>query len=113
MNQLKSTPERLAYAKEYYERNAEKIKARRRERWQEGGEEAKAKQRQWCKESYHRNAEACKARTVAWQRANKEIVNCKARLKRYQQKGMTEAAQKEQKLLQELLEAKKLNKQTT
>lgn len=110
MDELKSTPEKLAYAKAYYIKNAERIKARRRERWKEGGEEAKVKQREYCRKYYHKNPTSSKERTIAWQKENREIVNSKARLKRYRDKGLTEAVEKEEKLLQKLLEEKQLRK---
>ena len=91
---VKSSARKLAYGAEYYERNKERIKARRR-------------QREWSREHYHRTAEKSKARTVEWLRANKDLVNARARLCRYKKKGDTEAVKREEQLIAALLAQKK------
>lgn len=104
---VKSSSRKLAYGAEYYERNKERIKARRRERWAKASEEERDRQREWSREHYHRTAGKCKARTVEWLRANKDLVNARARLSRYKKKGDTEAVKREEKLIAELLAQKK------
>ena len=106
---MRTKEELLEYAKEYYQRNKEKVKARRRERYRENYEEERERQRKYSKKYYHANAEASKRKTGEWQRQNKDIVNCKARLRRYQKAGVVELVERETKLLTELLE-KKQNK---
>lgn len=105
----KSSAKKLAYAADYYERNKERIKARRRERWAEAGEEERARQREWGREHYHRNKEKSKARTMAWQRKNRELVNAKARLRRYKAKGLHNAIEREEQLIAMLLAQKQNN----
>lgn len=104
---VKSSARKLAYGAEYYERNKERIKARRRERWAKASEEERDRQREWSREHYHRTAEKSKARTVEWLRANKDLVNARARLCRYKKKGDTEAAKREEQLIATLLAQKK------
>lgn len=104
---VKSSARKLAYGAEYYERNKERIKARRRERWAKASEEERDRQREWSREHYHRTAEKSKARTVEWLRANKDLVNARARLSRYKKKGNMEAVERERKLIAELLALKK------
>ena len=96
----------LEYAKDYYQRNKEKVKARRRERYRENYEGEKARQREYSKKYYHANADGSKRKAVEWMRENREIVNCRARLSRYKKAGVTELIERETKLLQELLENK-------
>ena len=103
---VKSSARKLAYGAEYYERNKERIKARRRERWAKASEEERDRQREWSREHYHRTAEKSKARTVEWLRANKELVNARARLSRYK-KGDTVAVEREEQLIATLLAQKK------
>jgi hypothetical protein len=104
---VKSSARKLAYGAEYYERNKERIKARRRERWAKASEEERDRQRECSREHYHRTAEKSKARTVEWLRANKDLVNARARLSRYKKKGDTEAVKREEKLIATLLAQKK------
>lgn len=104
---VKSSARKLAYGAEYYERNKERIKARRRERWAKASEEERDRQREWSREHYHRTAEKSKARTVEWLRANKELVNARARLSRYKKKGDTVAIEREEQLIATLLAQKK------
>lgn len=104
---VKSSARKLAYGAEYYERNKERIKARRRERWAKASEEERDRQREWSREHYHRTAEKSKARTVEWLRSNKELVNARARLSRYKKKGDTVAIEREEKLIAKLLAQKK------
>jgi hypothetical protein len=44
---------------------------------------------------------------VEWLRANKDLVNARARLSRYKKKGDMEAVEREKKLIAELLALKK------
>ena len=104
---VKSSARKLAYGAEYYERNKERIKARRRERWAKASEEERDRQRVASGEHYHKTAEASKKRTVEWLRANKELVNARARLSRYKKKGDKMAVEREEKLIAELLAQKK------
>ena len=104
---VKSSARKLAYGAEYYERNKERIKARRRERWAKASEEERDRQREWSREHYHRTAEKSKARTVEWLRANKDLVNARARLSRSKKKGDTEAVKREEQLIATLLAQKK------
>ena len=104
---VKSSARKLAYGAEYYERNKERIKARRRERWAKASEEERDRQREWSREHYHRTAEKSKKRTVEWLRANKDLVNARARLSRYKKKGDVAAIEREEKLIAELLALKK------
>ena len=104
---VKSSARKLAYGAEYYERNKERIKARRRERWAKASEEERDRQREWSREHYHRTAEKSKARTVEWLRANKDLVNGRARLCRYKKKGDAEAVKREEQLIATLLAQKK------
>lgn len=109
MKMVKSSARKLAYGAEYYERNKERIKARRRERWAKASEEERDRQREWSREHYHRTAEKSKARAVEWHRANRELVNAKARLKRYKAKGLLEAVEREEQLIAMLLVQKQNN----
>lgn len=104
---VKSSARKLAYGAEYYERNKERIKARRRERWAKASEEERDRQREWGREHYHRNSEKAKARTVEWMRANRELVNARARLSRYKKRNDTVAVEREQALIAELLAQKR------
>ena len=104
---VKSSARKLAYGAEYYERNKERIKARRRERWAKASEEERDRQREWSREHYHRTAEKSKARTVEWLRANRELVNARARLSRYKKRNDTVAIEREQALIAELLAQKR------
>ena len=103
----KSSARKLAYGAEYYERNKERIKAKRRERWAKASEEERDRQREWSREHYHRNNEKAKARTLEWMRANKDLVNARARLYRYKKAGKTEAVEREEALIAELLAQKR------
>ena len=104
---VKSSARKLAYGAEYYERNKERIKARRRERWAKASEEERDRQREWSREHYHRTAEKSKARTVEWMRANRELVNARARLSRYKKRNDMVAVEREQALIVELLAQKR------
>ena len=104
---VKSSARKLAYGAEYYERNKERIKARRRERWAKASEEERDRQREWSREHYHRNSEKAKTRTVEWMRANRELVNARARLSRYKKLGKIEAVEREEALIAELLAQKR------
>lgn len=104
---VKSSARKLAYGAEYYERNKERIKARRRERWAKASEEERDRQREWSREHYHRNSEKAKSKTVEWLRANRELVNARARLSRYKKKGDAGAVEREEALIAELLAQKK------
>ena len=104
---VKSSARKLAYGAEYYERNKERIKARRRERWAKASEEERDRQRMWGREHYHRNSEKNKAKTVEWLRANRELVNARARLSRYKKLGKTDAIEREEQLIAKLLALKK------
>lgn len=105
---IKSNPRKLAYGKEYYERNKERIKEARRARWKMAGTEERDRQRESSREYYHRNKEKSKARAVAWQRENKDLINAKARLKRYKAKGDQMAVERTLMLIDELLAQKQL-----
>lgn len=87
MIMLKSTEERLEKAREYYQRNKEKIKERRRERYWSDPEGERKKQRVYSKTAYYKDPAASKARTVEWMRKNKDLVNARERLRRYRKKG--------------------------
>lgn len=104
---VKSSARKLAYGAEYYERNKERIKARRRERWAKASEEERDRQRVASREHYHKTAAASKKRTVEWLRANKELVNARARLSRYRKKEDMVAVEREEKLIATLLAQKK------
>lgn len=103
----KSSPAKLAYAREYYEKHKEYIKARRRERWKNADEEARDRQRMYGREWYHRNSEQSKSKTLSWMRANKELVNARVRLSRYRKQGKTELIEREETLIAQLLAEKK------
>lgn len=103
MRELKSSAEKLAYAAAYYEKNKEKIKARRRERWALANEEQRERQRESSRRYYHEvGAEASKARTIKWMRENRELVNARMRLSRYIKKGDTAAVERETALIAKL-----------
>ena len=102
----RSTPEKLKYAKEYYERNKERILEQRRKRWENADDELRAKQRSWCKDYYYRNASKANANTVKWMRENKELVNARERLRRYKKQGKIELNEREEKLIAELVAAR-------
>lgn len=104
---IKSSPRKLEYGKEYYERNKERILKQKRARWKMADTELRDRQRECSREHYHRNKEKSKARTVAWQRENRELVNAKARLKRYKAKGLQAAIEREEELIATLLAQKK------
>ena len=104
---VKSSARKLAYGAEYYERNKERIKARRRERWKNANEEERERQREWGRESYHRNPEKNKARAVEWMRTNKELVNARVRLSRYKKLGDNERIEREEALIAQLLAQKR------
>jgi hypothetical protein len=106
----KSSARKLEYGKEYYERNKERIKARRRERWKNADKETRERQREYSLEHYHANKEKSNARTVAWMRENRELVNARARLARYKKQGRSEAAKNEEELIAVLLEKKQQSK---
>jgi hypothetical protein len=99
----RSTQRKLEYAKEYYERNKERILERRRERWQNADDRMKERQREWSKEYYYRNAEKSNAKAVEWMRNNKELVNARERLRRYKKQNKTELIEREEKLIAELV----------
>lgn len=103
----KSSVRKLEYGKEYYERNKERIKARRRERWKNADKETRERQREYSLEHYHANKEKSNARTVAWMRENRELVNARARLARYKKQGKDEAVKREEQLIATLLAQKK------
>lgn len=103
----KSSTRKLEYGKEYYERNRERIIEARKLRWKNANSEQRERQRECSREHYHRNKEKSKARTVAWQRENRELVNAKARLKRYKAKGLQDAVKREEELIATLLAQKK------
>ena len=105
----KSSLHKLEYAKEYYERNRERILEARKLRWKKATAEQREKQRECSKEHYHRNKEKSKANTVRWLRENKEIVNARARLSRYRKQGKTDLIEREEKLIAELLLKRKQN----
>lgn len=102
----RSSPEKLKYAKEYYERNKERILEQRRKRWENADEELRAKQRSWCKDYYYRNSAKANANTVKWMRENKELVNARERLRRYKKQGKIELIEREEKLIAELVAAR-------
>ena len=102
----RSTQRKLEYAKEYYERNKERILERRRERWQNADDSMKERQREWSKEYYYRNAEKSNAKAVEWMRNNKELVNARERLRRYKKQNKVELIEREEKLIAELLAAR-------
>ena len=107
---LKSDIKRLEYAKEYYQRNKEKIKARRRERWAEANEEQRAKHREECKRSYAKNPEKSKNRTLQWFKENRELVNARVRMYRYKKEGKTDLVLREQALIEQIKLKKSQNK---
>lgn len=102
----RSTQRKLEYAKEYYERNKERILERRRERWQNADDSMKERQREWSKEYYYRNAEKSNAKAVEWMRNNKELVNARERLRRYKKQNKIELIEREEKLIAELVAAR-------
>lgn len=102
----RSTQRKLEYAKEYYERNKERILERRRERWQNADNEMRERQREWSKEYYYRNAEKSNAKAVEWMRNNKELVNARERLRRYKKQNKIELIEREEKLIAELIAAR-------
>lgn len=102
----RSTQRKLEYAKEYYERNKERILERRRERWQNADDSMKERQREWSKEYYYRNAEKSNAKAVEWMRNNKELVNARERLRRYKKQNKVELIEREEKLIAELIAAR-------
>ena len=102
----RSTQRKLEYAKEYYERNKERILERRRERWKNADDEMKERQREWSKEYYYRNAEKSNAKAVEWMRNNKELVNARERLRRYKKQNKVELIEREEKLIAELVAAR-------
>lgn len=102
----RSTQRKLEYAKEYYERNKERILERRRERWQNADDRMKERQREWSKEYYYRNAEKSNAKAVEWMRNNKELVNARERLRRYKKQNKIELIEREEKLIAELVAAR-------
>lgn len=102
----RSTQRKLEYAKEYYERNKERILERRRERWQNADTEMRERQREWSKEYYYRNAEKSNAKAVEWMRNNKELVNARERLRRYKKQNKIELIEREEKLIAELVAAR-------
>lgn len=102
----KSSARKLAYGKEYYERNKERILANRAERWKNADEETRYRQRECSREHYHRNKEKSNARTVAWMRENRELVNARNRLARYRKQGKAELIEREEALISELLAKK-------
>lgn len=104
---VKSSPRKLAYGAEYYEKNKERIKAHRRERWAKASEEERDRQRIASREYYYRTTEKSKARTIEWLRSNRELVNARARLSRYKKKGDVEAIKREEQLIATLLAQKK------
>jgi hypothetical protein len=102
----RSTQRKLEYAKEYYERNRERILKQRKERWANADEETRERQRVWSREFYHRNSERSKEKAVEWMRNNREITNARARLWRYKKQNKTDLIEREEKLIAELLEAR-------
>ena len=105
----KSSLRKLEYAKEYYERNRERILEARKLRWKKATVEQRERQRECSKEHYHRNKEKSKANTIRWLRENKEIVNARARLSRYRKQGKADLIEREEKLIAELLLKRKQN----
>lgn len=103
----KSSNRKLEYGKEYYERNRERILEARKLRWKKAGGEIREKQRESSREYYHRNKEKSNEKTVKWLRENKDLVNARARLSRYKKKGDLAAVEREERLIAELLIAKK------
>ena len=108
----KSSTRKLEYGKEYYERNKERIKARRRERWKNADNEMRERQREYSLEHYHANKEKSNARAVAWMRENRDLVNARARLARYKKQGKDEAAKNEEEFIAVLLEKKQQTKKS-
>lgn len=102
----RSTQRKLEYAKEYYERNKERILERRRKRWQNADDEMRQRQREWSKEYYYRNAEKSNSKTVEWMRNNRELVNARERLRRYKRQNKMELIEREEKLIAELIAAR-------
>lgn len=103
---LKSDIKKLEYGRDYYKRNREKVKARRRERWAEATTEQREQQRAWSREWYNRNSDKSKQRTVDWMRKNKELVNARVRLSRYKKQGKIELIEREERLIESLLKLK-------
>lgn len=101
---MKSSQERLDYAKEYYQRNKEKIKEQRRLRWANSTPEQRERQRISSRKHYHKNSEKNKERAVAWMRKNKELVNARARLTRYRKLGLTERVYEEEQNIKRIKE---------
>lgn len=105
----KSSMRKLEYGKEYYERNKERILEARKARWKNADEDMKERQREWSRDHYYRNKEKNHERTLAWMRANRELVNARARLSRYKKKGNIPAVEREEQLIATLLAQKKGN----
>lgn len=90
------------YAKAYYEKNKERIKENRRNRWKNATAEQREKQRKSSREFYHRNATKNKERAVAWMREHRELTNARARLSRYKKQGNQQRVLKELEFIEQL-----------
>ena len=103
---MKSSAERLEAAREYYQRNKERIKSRRRERYWENPDAERKKQRRYSKTAYHKDPEASKKRTVEWMRKNRELVNARERLRRYRKKGLSDKVAETELIIEQLIKLK-------
>jgi len=70
-----SKEERLAYAKEYYQKNKEKVKEKAKEYYEKNKEKIAVKKKEWCeknKEKMKCLREKNKDKTIEWKKKNKE-----------------------------------------